>query len=128
MTDSQAPAAVAERPDSSHGGSRFWGEVEVILETPTHRINRLTIKPKHTMRTQLHFHRSEHWVVVSGTAKIQCGDQEFLLNRNESSYVPPVTLHSVENPGTIPLVMIEVQIGEYLGEDDIERPLNGAAG
>ena len=109
---------------SSHSDIRYWGKVELIEEGETYRINRLEIKPKHSMKAQIHNHRSEHWVVVSGVAKVTCGNEEILLNRNESTYVPPATLHKVENPGFIELVILEVQNGEYLGEDDIERPLD----
>jgi mannose-6-phosphate isomerase len=79
------------------------------------------IKPGHHMSTQMHYHRSEHWIVVSGTARIICDDQETLLKQKESTYVPMNTRHRIENPGSIPLVMIEVQNGEYLGDDDIHR-------
>ncbi|MDF5720077.1 MAG: phosphomannose isomerase type II C-terminal cupin domain [Rhizonema sp. PD37] len=107
---------------SLHSGERYWGKVEVIEEGDTYRISRVEIKPKYSIKPQIHYHRSEHWVVVSGTAKVVCGDEEKLLNRNESTYVPPATLHIVENPGFIPLIVLEIQNGEYLGEDDIERP------
>ncbi|TJW23292.1 MAG: cupin domain-containing protein, partial [Mesorhizobium sp.] len=70
---------------------------------------------------QMHYHRSEHWVVVSGTAKIVNGDQELFLTTNQSTYIPCGHKHRLENPGSIGLVMIEVQSGEYLGEDDIVR-------
>ena len=69
----------------------------------------------------MHHHRSEHWIVVSGTAKVTCGDKETILNSNQSTYVPQCTNHRLENPGVIKLVLIEVQNGEYLGEDDIVR-------
>lgn len=101
---------------------RYWGYVEMIEEGENYRINRLEIKPRHRIKPQIHYHRHEHWVVVSGVAKVTCGDQEILLNRNQSTYVPAATLHKVENPGSIPLVILEIQNGEYLGEDDIERP------
>ncbi|ALF56517.1 mannose-6-phosphate isomerase [Nostoc piscinale CENA21] len=107
---------------SSHSGARYWGNVEVIEEGDTYRISRVEIKPRHGIKPQIHYHRNEHWVVVSGVAKVTCGDTEILLNRNESTYVPAATLHKVENPGLIPLVILEIQNGEYLGEDDIERP------
>ena len=107
---------------SSHSGERYWGKVEVIEEGDTYRISRVEIKPKYSIKPQIHYHRSEHWVVVSGTAKVFYGDEEKLVNRNESTYVPPATLHRVENPGVIPLVVLEIQNGEYLGEDDTERP------
>jgi mannose-6-phosphate isomerase len=107
---------------SSHSGTRYWGNVEVIEEGDTYRISRVEIKPRHGIKPQIHYHRNEHWVVVSGVAKVTCGETEVLLNRNESTYVPAATLHKVENPGLIPLVILEIQNGEYLGEDDIERP------
>jgi len=107
---------------SSHSGARYWGNVEVIEEGDTYRISRVEIKPRHGIKPQIHYHRNEHWVVVSGVAKVTCGETEMLLNRNESTYVPAATLHKVENPGLIPLVILEIQNGEYLGEDDIERP------
>lgn len=106
---------------------RFWGKVTVLEEGPRYRINHIVIDPGHTMTTQMHYHRSEHWVVVSGTAKVICGDKELLLTPNRSTYVPPCTPHRVENPGTIPLKIIEIQNGEYLGEDDtIRLPNDGA--
>ncbi|HBK65666.1 MAG TPA: mannose-6-phosphate isomerase, partial [Cyanobacteria bacterium UBA11166] len=70
---------------------------------------------------QMHYHRSEHWIVVSGTAKVVCGDKELIIHQNQSTYVPQGNIHRLENPGVIPLVLIEVQNGEYLGEDDITR-------
>ncbi|TAE57305.1 MAG: cupin domain-containing protein [Nostocales cyanobacterium] len=110
------------KPISSHAGERYWGHVEVIEEGKTYRISRLEIKPRHSIKPQIHYHRHEHWVVVSGVAKVTCDDQEIFLNRNQSTYVPAASLHKVENPGSIPLVILEIQNGEYLGEDDIERP------
>lgn len=98
-----------------------WGMVTVLEEGPRYRINRIVIKPGQHMSTQMHYHRSEHWVVVSGTARVICNGQEKLLKQKESSYVPMNTPHRVENPGVIDLVMIEVQNGEYLGDDDIVR-------
>jgi mannose-6-phosphate isomerase-like protein (cupin superfamily) len=69
----------------------------------------------------MHYHRSEHWIVVNGTAKVTNGEQEFLVRTNESTYIPSGTKHRLENPGTVSLVLIEVQSGQYLGEDDIVR-------
>jgi mannose-6-phosphate isomerase len=106
----------------THAGERYWGYVEVIDEGANYRISRVEIKPRHSIKPQIHYHRHEHWVVVSGVAKVTCGDEEILLNCNQSTYVPAATLHKVENPGHIPLVILEIQNGEYLGEDDIERP------
>ncbi len=100
---------------------RPWGNVTILEESPRYRINRIEVKPGHHISTQMHYHRTEHWVVVSGTAKVVCSGKETLLLQNQSTYVPMNTPHRVENPGVIPLVMIEVQNGEYLGEDDIIR-------
>ena len=109
--------------NSSHAGNRYWGYVDVIEEGQNYRISRVEIKPRHGIKAQIHYHRHEHWVVVSGVARVTCGDQEILLNHNQSTYVPAATLHKVENPGLIPLIILEIQNGEYLGEDDIERPV-----
>ncbi|WP_017318099.1 phosphomannose isomerase type II C-terminal cupin domain [Mastigocladopsis repens] len=122
MTQNQNIAQSNVNLSSLQLGMRYWGKVEVIEEGNTHRINRIEVKPKHSIKPQIHYHRSEHWIIVSGTAKVTCGNEERLLNRNESTYVPPATLHRVENPGFIPLVILEIQNGEYLGEDDTERP------
>jgi mannose-6-phosphate isomerase len=107
---------------SSHSDIRYLGKVELIEEGETYRINRLEIKPKHSIKPQIHYHRSEHWIIVSGIAKVSCGNEERVLNRNESTFVPPAALHKVENPGFIPLIILEIQNGEYLGENDTERP------
>ncbi len=98
-----------------------WGKVTVLEQGKAYRINRIEIEPGHHMSTQMHYHRSEHWIVVSGTARVICNDQAQILISRQSTYVPMNTKHRVENPGVIPLVMIEVQNGEYLGEDDIIR-------
>ncbi len=98
-----------------------WGKVAVLEEASRYRINRIVLKPGHHISTQMHYHRSEHWIVVSGTAKVICNGKEMLLMQNQSTYVPMNTPHRVENPGVIPLVMIEVQNGEYLGDEDIIR-------
>jgi mannose-6-phosphate isomerase len=104
--------------------TRHWGKVEVLEKGSNYRINRIEIKPKHSIKQQIHYHRCEHWVVVSGTAKVTCGNQELLLNRNESTFVPSATFHRVENPGFIPLIILEIQNGEYLGEDDTGRSVD----
>lgn len=98
-----------------------WGTVTLLEEGQRYRINRIVVNPRQHMSTQMHYHRSEHWIVVSGTARVICDGQEQLLRQKESTYVPMNTRHRVENPGVIPLVMIEVQNGEYLGDDDIIR-------
>ncbi|MCP6758404.1 MAG: phosphomannose isomerase type II C-terminal cupin domain [Fischerella sp. CENA71] len=101
--------------------SRPWGSFTILEEGHGYKIKRIEVKPGHRLSLQMHHHRSEHWIVVSGTAKVNCGDQEVLLRNNQSTYVPQCTAHRLENPGVIPLVLIEVQNGEYLGEDDIIR-------
>ncbi len=124
MTESHNSDGRESAPASPENGNieeRFWGKVTVLEEGSRYRINHIVIKPSHTMTTQIHYHRSEHWVVVSGTAKVVCGENELLLTPNQSTYVPPCTPHRVENPGTIPLQIIEIQNGEYLGEDDTIR-------
>ena len=98
-----------------------WGMVSVLEKEDRYCINRIEVKPGHHISTQMHYHRSEHWIVVSGTAKVIFDGKETLLMENQSTYVPMNTPHRVENPGVIPLVMIEVQNGEYLGDDDIIR-------
>jgi mannose-6-phosphate isomerase len=100
---------------------RPWGSFTVLEEGRGYKIKRIEVKPGHRLSLQMHHHRSEHWIVVSGTAKVVCGDSEILLSNNQSTYVPQCTTHRLENPGVIPLVLIEVQNGEYLGEDDIIR-------
>jgi mannose-6-phosphate isomerase len=100
---------------------RPWGAFTVLEEGRGYKIKRIEVKPGHRLSLQMHHHRSEHWIVVSGTARVTCGEKEVLLSNNESTYVPQCTSHRLENPGVIPLVLIEVQNGEYLGEDDIIR-------
>ena len=100
---------------------RPWGSFTILEEGRGYKIKRIEVKSGHRLSLQLHHHRSEHWIVVSGTAKVVCGDREHVLSSNQSTYVPQCTAHRLENPGVIPLVLIEVQNGEYLGEDDIVR-------
>ncbi|TPK82008.1 mannose-1-phosphate guanylyltransferase/mannose-6-phosphate isomerase [Mesorhizobium sp. B2-4-17] len=100
---------------------RPWGTYTVLEEGERFKIKRIEVKPGGRLSLQMHYHRSEHWVVVSGTAKIVNGDQELLLATNQSTYIPCGYKHRLENPGNIGLVIIEVQSGEYLGEDDIVR-------
>ncbi|NEN95006.1 MAG: cupin domain-containing protein [Moorea sp. SIO3I7] len=100
---------------------RPWGSFTVLEEGRGYKIKRIEVKPGHRLSLQMHYHRSEHWIVVSGTAKVICGDKEEIIHQNQSTYVPQGYAHRLENPGVIPLVLIEVQNGEYLGEDDIIR-------
>lgn len=100
---------------------RPWGSFTTLEEGNGYKIKRIEVNPGHRLSLQMHHHRSEHWIVVSGTAKVTCGDQEMILSSNQSTYVPQCTTHRLENPGVINLVLIEVQNGQYLGEDDIIR-------
>ncbi|WP_375293896.1 cupin domain-containing protein [Oscillatoria sp. HE19RPO] len=121
-TTDLTPLETMNASDSGlHTEERFWGTVTVLETGDRYRISRVEVKPGHRMKTQIHYHRSEHWIVVSGTAKIICGETESLLIQNQSSYVPVCTPHRLENPGVIPLVLIEVQNGEFLGDEDIIR-------
>ncbi|AAB90149.1 mannose-1-phosphate guanylyltransferase/mannose-6-phosphate isomerase [Archaeoglobus fulgidus] len=100
---------------------RPWGSYTVLEENKSYKIKRITVKPKKRLSLQRHYHRSEHWVVVKGTARIVVDGNEILLRSGESTFVPAGAIHRIENPGKIPLEIIEIQIGEYLEEDDIER-------
>ncbi len=100
---------------------RPWGSYSVLLEAPNYKIKRIDVKPGGVLSLQMHHHRSEHWVVVSGMAKVQNGDDRLLLSVNESTFIPAGHTHRLENPGVLPLQVIEVQCGQYLGEDDIVR-------
>ena len=100
---------------------RPWGTYTVLEDSAYFKIKRIEVKPGGSLSLQLHHYRSEHWVVVSGVAKVTNGDQEILVKCNESTYIPAGQTHRLENPGPLPCVMIEVQCGDYLGEDDIVR-------
>ncbi|OGW33211.1 MAG: mannose-1-phosphate guanylyltransferase/mannose-6-phosphate isomerase [Nitrospirae bacterium GWC2_42_7] len=100
---------------------RPWGNYTVLEEGPRYKIKRIVVNPNAKLSSQMHYHRSEHWVVVSGTAKVTIGDKEIFIHENESAYVPKSAVHRLENPGKVLLEMIEVQNGEYVGEDDIVR-------
>jgi mannose-1-phosphate guanylyltransferase/mannose-6-phosphate isomerase len=100
---------------------RPWGSYTVLLEGKQFKIKRIVVKPGGQLSLQMHHHRSEHWVVVSGTARVTCGDKDFFVAPNESTYIPMGEKHRLENPGKLPLIMIEVQCGDYVGEDDIVR-------
>jgi mannose-6-phosphate isomerase len=102
-------------------GERPWGTYTVLDDHGSYKIKRIEVLPGERLSLQMHHHRSEHWIVVSGTARVTCGDQVTIVNINESTFIPIGVQHRLENPGVIPLVIIEVQSGEYLGEDDIVR-------
>jgi mannose-1-phosphate guanylyltransferase len=100
---------------------RPWGKYDSIDNGARYQVKRITVKPGEKLSLQMHHHRAEHWIVVSGTAKVTNGDKVFLVTENESTYIPIGVVHALENPGKLPLEMIEVQSGTYLGEDDIVR-------
>ena len=100
---------------------RPWGKYDSIGNGEGYQVKRITVKPGAKLSVQMHHHRAEHWVVVSGTAKVTNGDKNFLLSENESTYIPVGVIHALENPGKVELEIIEVQSGSYLGEDDIVR-------
>jgi hypothetical protein len=100
---------------------RPWGSYDSIDQGQRYQVKRITVKPGAKLSVQMHHHRAEHWIVVSGTAKVLIGDKEQLLSENHSVYIPIGAVHCLENPGKLPLELIEVQSGSYLGEDDIVR-------
>lgn len=100
---------------------RPWGHYETLALGERFQVKRIVVKPGGCLSLQSHIHRSEHWVVVSGTARVTVGQDENLLSENQSTYIPVGEIHRLENPGRVPLVLIEVQSGPYLGEDDIIR-------
>lgn len=100
---------------------RPWGTYDAIDSGKRFQVKRITVKPGEKLSIQMHHHRAEHWIVVSGTAKVTNGDKEMLVTENQSTYIPVGVVHALENPGKLPLELIEVQSGSYLGEDDIVR-------
>ena len=100
---------------------RPWGSYDGIESGERFQVKRIVVDPGASLSLQMHYHRAEHWIVVRGTAKVTRGDETYLLTENESTYIPPGTRHRLENPGKMPLELIEVQSGAYLGEDDIVR-------
>jgi mannose-1-phosphate guanylyltransferase len=119
---------VGELKARGHDAYRFhktvlrpWGAFTVLQEGPGFKIKRIEVKAGAALSLQLHRHRSEHWVVVAGEARVTNGDRQYDLRENESTFIPPETRHRLENPGTEPLLLIEVQCGSYVGEDDIVR-------
>ena len=100
---------------------RPWGSYDSVDAGERFQVKRLIVKPGATLSLQMHHHRAEHWIVVSGTARVTCDDKVFLLAENESTYIPIGARHRIENPGKVPLHIVEVQSGTYLGEDDIVR-------
>ncbi|MFC2971525.1 mannose-1-phosphate guanylyltransferase/mannose-6-phosphate isomerase [Azotobacter bryophylli] len=100
---------------------RPWGMYDSIDDGHRYQVKRITVRPGAKLSVQMHHHRAEHWIVVSGTAKVTKGDKTYLVSENQSTYIPVGQIHALENPGVIPLELIEVQSGAYLGEDDIVR-------
>jgi len=100
---------------------RPWGTYQDIDQGERFRVKRITVQPGEKLSLQYHHHRAEHWIIVSGTAQVTCGDKVQLLSENQSVYIELGQMHRLENPGKVPLVLIEVQIGSYVGEDDIVR-------
>jgi mannose-1-phosphate guanylyltransferase/mannose-6-phosphate isomerase len=100
---------------------RPWGSYECIDNAERFQVKRITVNPQASLSLQMHHHRAEHWIVVKGTARVMRGEETILLSENQSTYIPLGVPHRLENPGKIPLELIEVQSGSYLGEDDIVR-------
>jgi mannose-1-phosphate guanylyltransferase/mannose-6-phosphate isomerase len=100
---------------------RPWGYYDSIDAGNRFQVKRIVVNPGAALSLQMHHHRAEHWVIVRGTARVTRGEETFLVSENESTYIPIGTRHRLENPGKVPLEMIEVQSGAYLGEDDIVR-------
>jgi len=124
----QVKALVEQLKEQNHRAAiehrriyRPWGYYQDIDISGRYRVKRIVVKPGSKLSLQKHFHRSEHWVVVKGTAEVTVGDLVKSVHENESSYIPIGSVHRLANPGKIPLELIEVQVGSYLGEDDIVR-------
>jgi mannose-1-phosphate guanylyltransferase len=100
---------------------RPWGKYDSIDNGERFQVKRITVKPGEKLSVQMHHHRAEHWIVVSGTANVTIDESVTMLTENQSIYIPIGSVHALENPGKIPLELIEVQSGSYLGEDDIVR-------
>ncbi|MBK7951140.1 MAG: mannose-1-phosphate guanylyltransferase/mannose-6-phosphate isomerase [Deltaproteobacteria bacterium] len=113
----------SRRSETEHNARVFrpWGHYEGVAEGDRFQVKRISVKPGGKLSLQMHHHRAEHWIVVAGTARITNGDQEMLLGENQSTYIPIGASHRLENPGRTELILIEVQSGSYLGEDDIVR-------
>lgn len=100
---------------------RPWGWYDSIDRGDRFQVKRIVVNPGSKLSLQMHYHRAEHWIVVKGTAEVTNGDRTFLLGENESTFIPVGHVHLLSNPGKLPLEIIEVQSGAYLGEDDIVR-------
>ena len=111
----------SELPNIHVTAHRPWGTYTILDESDGYKVKRIVVKPGKRLSLQKHHHRSEHWIVVSGTAVVTRGTEEYSVKANESTYIPMGEIHRLENIGKIDLVMIEAQVGEYVGEDDIVR-------
>ena len=100
---------------------RPWGKYDSVDQGERFQVKRITVKPGAKLSVQMHHHRAEHWIVVSGSAVVKKGEEDIFLTENESVYLPVGVVHALHNPGVIDLELIEVQVGSYLGEDDIVR-------
>ncbi|CAM4289633.1 mannose-1-phosphate guanylyltransferase/mannose-6-phosphate isomerase [Serratia silvae] len=100
---------------------RPWGRCDILVAEKRFNVNRITVNPGEAFSLQMHHHRAEHWVVLSGTARVTTGDKTFLITENQSTFIPVAVIHRLENPGNIPLELIEIQSGSYLGDDDVIR-------
>jgi len=100
---------------------RPWGLYTVLCSGQGYKMKKIVVNPGQVLSLQMHYHRSEHWIVIGGTAKVTIGETEQMVHENESVFVPQTTKHRLENPGKLLLEIIEVQNGSYLGEDDIVR-------
>ena len=111
------------RPEAKFNSvvDRPWGQYESLISGPRFQVKRIVVNPGAMLSLQMHYHRAEHWVVVQGTAEVTNGDSVRLFTEDQSTYIPLGTMHRLRNPGTVPLVIIEIQSGSYLGEDDIVR-------
>ncbi|MBT8411340.1 MAG: cupin domain-containing protein [Octadecabacter sp.] len=116
VVDFKADEAI-EHPENS----RPWGHYDQLAIGPRFQVKSIVVKPGGKLSLQSHFHRSEHWIVVEGSAIVTKGEQAKLLAENESIYIPVGEIHRLENPGKVPMRLIEVQTGTYFGEDDIVR-------
>ena len=111
----------SQLPDVHLTGYRPWGSYTILKEAPGYKIKYIEVKPGRRLSLQKHYHRNEHWIVLSGCATVTVNDSTFTVNPNESTYIKAGDIHRLENRGKLPLVIIEVQVGEYTGEDDIVR-------
>ncbi len=107
--------------DGDMVGERPWGKYEVLIEKERYKVKKIAVFPDSRLSLQSHLHRSEHWIVVRGVAKVHVGGKDLILRENESTFIPAGVTHRLENSGKIDLEIIEVQTGSYVGEDDITR-------